>query len=121
MKKQYVIISWILRILVSLGFLLASYGKLANDPGVIAMFEAWGYPQGFHFFIGLFELAMAIQLLIPATLKYALLGISIVMIGAIGTHLLNDPIVEVIRPLIFLLLTGLIYFLNFRMRKNQDI
>lgn len=113
MKKTKLVISWILRILISLGFLLASTGKLTNNPQVIEMFENWGYPSGFHFLIGILELTLAVLLLIPKTLKIAIYGIIIILIGAMATHIINDPLLELIRPIIFLVLLGSIYFINY--------
>ena len=113
MKKNKLVISWILRVLISLGFLLASTGKLTNNPQVIEMFENWGYPIGFHFLIGILELTLAVLLLIPKTLKIAIYGIVIILIGAMATHIINDPLLELIRPIIFLVLLGSIYFINY--------
>ncbi len=120
MKKGQKIISWILRVLLSLGFLLASSGKLTGNEAVIGMFENWGFPTGFSVIIGVLELFLAILLLIPKTLKIALLGLAIIMVGAVVTHLINDPVGEVIRPLLFLVLLGVVYYLNFR-NKNPRV
>jgi len=119
MKKWNIIISWILRTLLFLGFLLASIGKLTNNPKVIEMFENWGYLDGFHFFIGIVELTLAILLLIPKTLKYAIYGIGVVMIGAVATHLINDPLLQLIRPIIFLALLILLYFINYNRKTSK--
>jgi len=113
MKKSKLIISWVLRVLISLGFLLASAGKLTDNPQVIEMFENWGYPNGFHFYIGVFELVFAILVLIPKTLKIAIFGIAIILVGATATHLINDPSTELLRPLIFLMVLGGIYVINY--------
>jgi uncharacterized membrane protein YphA (DoxX/SURF4 family) len=113
MNKTKTVISWILRVLIALGFLLASVGKLTNNPQVIEMFENWGFPGGFHFLIGILELTLVVLVLIPKTLKIAIIGIGIILIGAIGTHLVNDPLIQLIRPIIFLVLLAGIYFLNF--------
>lgn len=113
MKKYKLVFSWILRILIFLGFLLASAGKLTNNPQVIEMFENWGYPNGFYFFIGILELLLAVLLLIPKTLKIAIFGILIILIGAMATHILNDPLLEVIRPTVFLVLLGGLYLINY--------
>jgi uncharacterized membrane protein YphA (DoxX/SURF4 family) len=114
MKKGRLILSWTLRGLISLGFLMASTGKLSNNPVVIQMFEGWGYPEGFHFLIGIIELILAVLLLIPKTLRISIIGISMILIGAAITHLINDPILELIRPSIFAILLGVVYFLHFR-------
>ena len=119
MKKASLILSWVLRILLSLGFLLASTGKLTNNPEVLKMFENWGYPNGFHLIIGILELILAILLLIPKTLKIAMIGILVIMIGALLTHIINDPISEIIRPIIFLIVLSAIYFINFHKQKDR--
>lgn len=113
MKKWCLILSWTLRVMVSLAFLFASLGKLSQNEAVIEMFSNWGFPNGFYFIVGLVEILLAIGLLIRKTLKVSLLGLGILMIGAAVTHVLNDPIIEVIRPLIFLSLLYGIYALNY--------
>lgn len=118
MKKWKLIVSWILRILVALGFLLASLGKLTSNANVIQMFENWGFPDGFYLVIGILELVLAVMLLIPKTMKIALLGLIVLMVGAIITHIVNDPIGQILRPIIFMLFLLGIYFLNFRKVKT---
>ncbi len=117
MKKRNLIISWVLRILVTLGFLAASLGKITSNIAVIKMFEDWGFPDGFYLIIGIFELLFAVMLLIPKTLKIALIGLSLLMVGAMITHLINDPMSNIIRPIIFLILMGGIYYINFPIKK----
>ena len=119
MKKRNLIISWILRVLVALGFIAASLGKLTKNQEVIKMFENWGFPEGFYFIIGVLELVLALIMLFPKTLKISLIGISMILIGATVTHLINDPIKELIRPFVFIGLISGIYYLNFN-KKVQD-
>ena len=111
MGKTKKIIGWILRALISIGLILAALGKLSNQPAVIDMFNDWGYPQGFHIFIGGIEALLAILLLIPRTLKIAVYAIAVLMIGALLTHLFNDPIVQLLRPGVFLMLLAGVYYL----------
>lgn len=117
MKKRNLIISWVLRFLVTLGFLAASLGKISNNKEVIKMFENWGFPDGFHFIIGIMELLLAILLLIPKTLKIAIIGLSLIMLGATITHFINDPVSQLIRPIIFLIFIGAIYYINYPLKK----
>ncbi len=114
MKKWKLIVSWILRILVSLGFIMASLGKLTSNSEVIIMFENWGFPDNFYLVIGILELALAILILIPKTMKMALIGLGVLMLGASATHLINDPLGQLIRPLLFMSFLLGIYVLNFR-------
>ncbi|MBT8220022.1 MAG: DoxX family protein [Bacteroidia bacterium] len=113
MKKGTQIFSWTLRILLAVGYLLASSGKLTSNPAVLEMFENWGYPKGFHLSIGIAELLLALGILIPKTLKWAILSSCILLTGAAITHLIHDPITELIRPAIFFVLAGMVYYLNF--------
>ena len=108
-----------MRSLLSLGLLFASIGKITSHPAIIEMFDNWGYPVGFHFAIGLVEIILAVALMVPRFLKWALLILGVLMVGASITHLFHDPMVEVFRPMIFLILGLLVYLLNFR--KNKKI
>ncbi|WP_411894252.1 DoxX family protein [Winogradskyella sp. A2] len=118
MKKRNIIISWILRGLVALGLLMASLGKLTNNPSVIEMFNNWGFPDRFYFIIGIIEITLAVLLLIPKTLKPSIIGIVVILIGASLTHIINDPLSQLIRPLIFFILVAIIYKLNFITKKE---
>jgi len=111
MKRGKRILCWTLKAIVALGFLLASLGKVTQSEPVIEMFRAWGYFDGFYLIIGILELSLAILILIPKTSRYAAIGLFLVMIGALITHLINDPLVEIIRPIVFMMfLAPIIYF-----------
>lgn len=97
---KWKIIDWVVRILIALAFTLASLGKLTSHPGVLEMFMRFGFPEGFHLLIGVLELAGAVLLLIPKTRQIAITILSVIVIGAAGTHLVHDPMVELIRPLV---------------------
>lgn len=100
--KIYLIASWIVLVLMALGFILASLGKLTG--AATPAFTNWGYPAWFATFIGAAELAGAIGLLIPKTTRYAVFGLTLVMIGAGYTHLANGEGLQVLRPIMFLAL-----------------
>ena len=118
MKKTKLFLSWALRILLALGYIAASLGKLSGHPEVIQMFENWGYPEPFYLVIGIFELLFAVLILIPKTLKIALIGLVALMLGALLTHLINDPLAQMIRPLLFIGLLAWVYYLNFYSKKQ---
>lgn len=119
MKKRNLIISWVLRVLVALSFLVASLGKLTNSAGVIKMFENWGFPDGFYFVVGIIELLLAVLLLIPKTFKIAIIGLFLLMVGAMVTHFVNDPISQLIRPVIFLVFLSAIYYINYPLNNRE--
>ena len=91
--------SWILAILVALGFLLAALGKLTGAQ--TEMFAGWGYAPWFAMVIGILELLGAVGLLIPRLTRPAILGLTAIMIGAAYTHLANGEAAQLVRPLIF--------------------
>jgi uncharacterized membrane protein YphA (DoxX/SURF4 family) len=66
------------------------------------MFEGWGYAAWFATLIGVLELAGAIGLIVPRTTRWAILGLTAIMLGAAYTHLANGEGVQVVRPLVFL-------------------
>ncbi len=115
--KPYLL--WALKIVISLLFILASTGKLTANEAVIEMFRNWGFFDGFYLIIGIIEFALAILLLIPRTSLYAALSLFVLMIGALITHLINDPISEIIRPLIFMILLATIIFFQWNKREHD--
>ena len=99
-NKIYAISSWIILGLVALGFILAALGKLTG--AATPLFANWGYPAWFATVIGLVELAGAIGLMIPKMTRYAVIGLTLLMIGAGYTHISNGEGLQVLRPIIFL-------------------
>ncbi|MEZ5427266.1 MAG: DoxX family protein [Pyrinomonadaceae bacterium] len=109
-SKVKSIISWVLVVLLALLFAAASLGKLTGAAG--PMFEKWGYPAWFALFIGVCELAGAVGLLIPKLTKWAILGLTAIMLGAAYTHLANGEGLQVLRPLIFGAFLWVVWFLR---------
>lgn len=70
-------------------FLLSGGAKLAGLPFEIAAFERWGYPLWFMYAIGAAEVAGALALAINFLRHLAAPALSLLMLGAIGTHILH--------------------------------
>ena len=92
------------------GFSLAALGKLRGTAA--SRFESWGYPSWFAMLIGVFELSGAIGLLVPKFTRPAILGLTVIMIGATYTHLANAEGLQVLRPIIFLVVLWSIWWLR---------
>ncbi len=92
--------SWVFVALLAAGYLMSALGKLTG--AATEMFVDWGYPAWFATLIGVLELTGAVGLLIPRTNRYAILGLSAIMLGAGYTHLSNGEGGQVVRPLMFL-------------------
>ena len=103
---------WSCKVILSVLFLLASSSKLTNHEAVIEMFSNWGFFQGFHWIIGLLELCLAILLLVPKTSLYSAISLFVIMIGALTTHIIHDPIGQIVRPIVFMILLSIVISLQ---------
>jgi uncharacterized membrane protein YphA (DoxX/SURF4 family) len=106
--KMLYVVSWVFAGLLAILFLLAGVGKMGG--AMNEMFAKWGYPGWFATFIGLAEAAGAIGILIPRLTRLAIIGLTVVMFGAVYTHLAAGEELQVLRPIIFLVLLGLTWF-----------
>src|SRR5215470_9843656 len=111
-SKVRTITGWVLASLLALGYLAAAIGKLTG--AATQTFAHWGYPVWFATLIGICELAGAIGLLIPKTTRYAVLGLTVIMCGAIYTHLASHEGLQVLRPVIFLVILWTVSLLRIR-------
>lgn len=110
LSKMRTIIGWGLAILLALGFFAAAAGKLKGAAD--QRFAHWGYPAWFATLIGVLELVGGIGLLIPKTTYYAVLGLTVIMLGATYTHLANHEGLQVLRPVIFLAILWAVWWLR---------
>jgi len=85
---------------------------------MLEAFNHFGMPIEFMYFIGASEVAGAIGLQLHRTTTYAALGLLLVMIGAIASHLVFDPVQKSV-PALFLalLLTLALWLIN---KPNDD-
>jgi len=78
--------------LLSLIFVLSGGAKLAGLEFEIQAFERWGYALWFMYAIGVAELAGGLALWWSRISTWASAGLSLVMVGAVGTHILHGVI-----------------------------
>ncbi len=98
---------WVLQILLALAFVGAASGKLLGKPEMVGLFELIGVGQWFRYLTGLLEVAGAALLVIRAPRFHGAALLSVVMVGAVITHvaiLHNAPTA----PAVLLALTGLV-------------
>jgi putative oxidoreductase len=69
---------------------VASPPKLLGKPEAVEGFIKYGYSDGFRLFIGTCEFLGGIALLIPRLAFWSAIGLFIIMIGAVYTHLTHD-------------------------------
>lgn len=75
--------------LLSLIFVLSGGAKLAGLEFEIQAFERWGYALWFMYAIGVAEVAGGLALWWSRTSVWVSAGLSLVMVGAVGTHILH--------------------------------
>jgi putative oxidoreductase len=74
---------------LALIFLLSGGAKLAGLEFELRAFERWGYPLWFMYMTGLLEVAGGIAILIPRISALVSACLAALMVGAVGTHILN--------------------------------
>jgi putative oxidoreductase len=114
------VVCWTLQILLAFLFAVQGVVKLMGSPSWIARFNRWGYPHDFYLVVGLAELAGAALLLIPKLSKFGAVLLSVIMIGAAGTHLLHhEP--QVATTLILLALLGTLFCLRLNQKLQASV
>ena len=91
---------WALCLLVGAAFVAAGMGKLADATAAGEAFAHFGLPAWLAVFIGACEVAGGIGLWIPRLSTWAGGGLVIIMLGAAGSHLANDPFADAVPALV---------------------
>lgn len=82
------LIAWATALILCLFFILNGYPKIFSDgSNIVAKFKDWGYSSNFVLIIGILEIIGGIMVLIPRVAFYGALLLSVIMVGAIYTHL----------------------------------
>ena len=104
------LVGWLLAGLLALAFLASAATKLMGI--ATPMFLHWGYPSWFTLVIGVLELLGALGLLFRKTLLLATAGLTVIMLGAAYTHVANHEGLQVLRPVIFIIVLWLAWWLR---------
>jgi len=99
---------WVLTVLECLGMALAGASKFANAELWTGMFVGWGYPAWFAFVIGGTEILGAVLLLAPKLATYAAGLLTVVMVGALATVVINSSSLGVTAPIAHLVVLAII-------------
>jgi len=91
-----------LRILLALFFVAMAARNLSGDERMAADFERWGYPGWFRIAVALAQVAGALLLVTAATAPFGAALLSVVLAGAVYTHLRHDPPLSAVSALAFL-------------------
>ncbi len=87
--------------------------KLTGQPAMVELFAEFGYAVWFMYLIGVCEVAGALGIAFGGFInkklpQLAVLGLMVIMVGAIGSHLsISDPVISMIPAVINLVLLGI--------------
>jgi len=96
-------ILWIFQAWAAFSFVVIGVGKFTNAFWLKA-FHHWGYSDNFRVLIGVLEIAGGLLIAIPRTATYAAILIDIIMIGALGTLVVNHE--KLFAPIFWLILVS---------------
>ncbi len=85
-RRSFLILMWGLSIVLSLGLIVSGFDRVRLTPGVVAQFEAFGYSMAFARLIGVLEILGGLALLVPRIAVPGACTLTVLMLGAIGTH-----------------------------------
>ena len=108
-SKATKIAIWVVCVLLALEYAFAGIPKLVGQSDAVQGFRQAGFPDGFRLFIGAAEVSGALGLLVPRLRFWAATGLSIIMIGALVTHVrAHDTLAKMAPAAVSLLLLVLI-------------
>lgn len=100
--------------LLVLVFLLSGGTKLAGSQMHIDNFLRWGYPDWFRLVVGTVEVVAAVLLLLPRAAPYAAAALTVVMFGAVGTHIVAGEMTMAVAPAILGAVAAWVGFRRYR-------
>lgn len=109
MSKTRHITTWVITAFIALAFVGAGFAKVSGHIMMVQSFESFGLPDWFRITIGSIELLGGVLLLIPALTGTAAFGLSVIMLGAVGCHVMFTPISQAIPAIVFFLLLAYVY------------
>jgi putative oxidoreductase len=78
---------WLTQIALAGMFLVSGGLKLTGAPELVALFDAIGIGQWFHYVTGSIEVVSAVALLVPSWAAFGAVLLIPTMVGAVATHL----------------------------------
>jgi len=117
-KRISTIVLWVVSAFLALVFLNAGWPKFSDSSGWARAFAQWGFPAWFRLLVGAVEVVGGVLLLIPQTAIYAALALAVIMLGAMGTHIVHGNPTAVYHEAVPLVLLSLVIYLRKRRKAN---
>ena len=102
---------WACAIFLAVAFVLVGMSKLEGPSAMrwTERFVNWGYPANAQYVIGVLEILGGVGVLIPKWRRAAAATLAVLMIGALGTHVVHAEFRRLIPPLVLGGLAFLMY------------
>ena len=78
---------------------------------MLRAYDHWGYSVWFMHIIGLAEIIFGFSVLLPSVRRWAVLGLTVILLGAAGTHAMSDEMFSIPASLIAMGMGWLFLFL----------
>jgi hypothetical protein len=104
LPRAFVVGGLVLRSALAAFFVFLAWKNLSGDAQMLADWQRWGYSDGFRRATAVAQLVGAVLLIPTPTCFFGGALLTGVLLGAIATHLLHDPLPASASPLVFLLL-----------------
>jgi putative oxidoreductase len=112
MTRRRLIAIRILTGLIVYNFVAAAAIKLIGVQFAVEEFQRFGYPQQLRIGVAFVELMGAILLLVPRTAPLATAMLSLILVGAVGSHWIVHEFRLACLPLLLLALLGVATYLR---------
>jgi DoxX-like family len=116
-RRDMNVFVWIVQALLAVMFALQGVFLISPPEPMRLVFDALPFSRGFMVAIGILDVLGAIGLILPWALKIlpqltplAAAGLTMIMIGAIVTHLVRGEIVQAIPALVIAVLTAFVVY-----------
>jgi uncharacterized membrane protein len=102
---------WMCAIFLAVAFVFVGILKLGGPAAVrwTERFVQWGYPANAQYVVGVLEILGGVGVLIPKWRRAAAATLAVLMIGALGTHVVHAEFRRLIPPLVLGGLAFLMY------------
>lgn len=117
MSKTQNTIIWVITTLLAAAFISAGVFKLMGVEMMHQSFVNLGLPTWFGYFIGVAEILGGIGLFVKKWSSLAAVGLTIIMLSAIGYHLNFDPLSQAV-PAVVLAVLSIVIFVT---RRKESI
>lgn len=86
-RGKWHVILWVLQVVLALAYVLIGISKLGSTPQAVEIFDQIGWGDWFRYVSGGLDVLVAVALLIPRLCAYGGLGVVVLAVVAIVSHL----------------------------------